>query len=721
MLSDASKLLNDIIKDNDASFIYEKAGSFYKYFMIDEFQDTSELQWNNFIPLIINGLSEGNYSLLVGDVKQSIYRWRNGDWKILASRIYSDLSNFSVETLSLDSNYRSLKNVIEFNNMIFKNASGVLSNLFTNKFEEENIDQKFFTDISAQIKNAYNDVEQKIGKKSQKEGFIEINFITNDEHEDVILNQLPSQFERLQQAGYSIKDIAVLVRKAKEGEKVANVLYEYKMLHPESQYKYDVVSNQSLYIKKNPAVQLLINILYYITSPNNDIIKYNLIQEYYYISNKSESDLITDWQSVSSKQNSLSDFMPKGFENLTQNYGDFTLTQFFEACLMLFKVLNHKDYSAYILSFQDYAQKIISKGVSDIHSFLNDWELDKDSISISLPDEIDAAQIITIHKSKGLQFKVVILPFVNWGLEGLPHNNIIWCSPNQSPFNELDLVPVNYNKKLSKTIFAKDYYLELFHNYIDNLNLLYVALTRAEDGLIVFSNIKENFSSNNYPIEKISHVGELMLYTLENNSEIAKEIISIESGIQYTKGKLLSAETKIEDNTIFPIKYSINNSSQRIKMVLHSDQYFSRQLGDDYNLQYGKAMHQLLAQIEKIDDINEVLNNYLLEGVLSQARKEDVKIHLNKILSNKKVASWFDGSHTIKNEIPILLKNGHIRRPDRVMIKDNKAIVVDYKFGHEEIAHQTQVNEYVDLLSNMGYKKVEGYLWYVFQNKIIPV
>jgi len=469
LLSEASGFLKTIIANADAPFIYERTGSFYNHFMIDEFQDTSGVQWDNFRPLIANSLASGYRNWIVGDVKQSIYRWRNTDWKILSEEVERNLGSQYVRVQNLDKNWRSAPEIVHFNNAFFREAVLQMSTAFLSD-EKEVADEEYLNSLTASMTEAYKDYFQHLPDRTGEEkGFVQLTIIPEEKDaeetwRDMALKELPRRIEELQDLGYGLSDIAILVRENKEAQIIADMMLAYSQAHPGSKYRYDVLSNESLLIGNSPVVKWLVAAMRYIVDPD---------------------DLIN--RAV---------FNSKMFESL--NFGTAkpstkSIFEFSDHLIQQYNLYHDAGQAPFLQAFQDILLQYTRREASDIRSFLDWWEEEKHKKCLAMPDTQDAIRLITIHKSKGLEFDAVIIPFCNWPL--CKPGKTLWCQPSVAPFSDVKLLPLKFEQALRNTIFVKEYLREKMMSYIDNLNLLYVAFTRARKALFISApqQVKDGF------------------------------------------------------------------------------------------------------------------------------------------------------------------------------------------------------------------------------------
>ncbi len=730
MISDAARLLNKLLGDSDTPFVYERTGSFIRHFMIDEFQDTSKLQWLNFKPLMLNSLSEGYSNWVVGDVKQSIYRWRNSDWTILSNKIFSDLSPFDIEEKPLDYNWRSCYRIVSFNNTFFNNAVNILLNEFRSVTETpEDINT---TDFEKLLSDAYNNFSQLVPiSKNKVDGLVKIEFLPKDNDNglsfhDQALKRLSLIIEQLQDNGFRLSDIAILVRTRNEGNKVSEYLLQYQKY--QKQYRYDVISNDSLLLKNSEVVKWIISVYKYITQPDDRLNRKFLFYEYSrYINSEYINKDLHDCFSVSGI-----DFNIKEIDEFfkLKNLRKYSVFELSNKIIQHFRLSELKGELPFILAFQDMLQEYSRKSPVDINSFLQWWNENYDKIVINMPQNQDAIRLMTFHTAKGLEFKIVIIPFADWTIMKSGFNtDILWCSPQLKPFNELELIPVNISKGLQNTIFYKDYFREKALAYIDNLNLLYVAFTRAIDGLYVFVPEFAKESVNN-------NIGSLITLSVKDASVNSKDkdfpVINLSDYLNEATNTFLygTLNTKPvdypqsnENISLEQIQYIAHDITSTAMQVIQADDYL---IEDDTllatKINSGKVMHEIFQRIKSPDDVDNALLAMQFEGKISESDVLELNTSINNLLKKKMIQPWFTAEWDIYTEACILLEDGSTLRPDRVLIKKNKAVVIDYKFGRvENDSHKKQVRNYMKYLRQMNYEDIEGFVWYVTLDIVVPV
>lgn len=715
LISDTTELLNRIIEGNESPFIYEKVGLRVNNYMIDEFQDTSGMQWQNFLPLVRDSLGSGNRNFIVGDVKQSIYRWRNSDWKLLDEQLDKDFSNEGINHETLDTNWRSAYNVVAFNNAVFSIGASLLQDAYNKPLSDT--DDSRLTPFFSRITKAYNELYQQMPDKHKgNEGHVKVEFIDTDEHvwQEYVLQQLPKQIEELQDKGYSLKDIAILVRTKKEGADVANCLLEYKSHNTNTRYRYDIISDEALFVSNSKSIKLIIALLKYLHNPLDGSLKALAVYEYFKYSNQLNAE------DALQKYFSAKDDLPEEIVNMLNHIRELPLYEMTEEIFELFRNAMEDNEQIYIQSFLDMVLDFTIRNSSDLDAFLKWWDETGANKTIFTPDGQDAIRIMTIHKSKGLGFNVVLLPFCNWEIDH-KLTTILWCRPQMEPFNRLHLVPVKYSQKLKNTIFDYEYFDERLHAFIDNVNVLYVAFTRAKNELIAFVPKPKK--------EEVNNISSLLWACMQSSPDILAdkrtyldlslylddETNMFEIGTEYKaiKKEETSLVKEINIDGLPSLAYD-----ERVRLLLKNKYYFTNSGKRDY----GTLMHEIVGKIQTIDDIENAVEEYHISGDITTEQKIEVTNLLHTYLSAPLVASWYSGDYRVFNEVSILQPKGVFTRPDRVMIKDNKVIVIDYKFGEkEDKRYIRQVKYYADQIRKMGYADVKGYICYITLSKVIEV
>ncbi len=706
MISDVNNLLLSVISGESSPFVYEKIGTYYKNFLIDEFQDTSTFQWRNFKPLIENSLSENNASIIVGDVKQSIYRWRNGNMKLLLEEVQLDLALFSTEIKeeTLNKNFRSKKEIIEFNNHFFKKAS---------ELSAEHAPEG----TGSVILKAYNEAAQ-IPSRNDEGGYVNVSFYRNDKEAEVSSREIAIQsaireMKALLKAGYRQKDIMVLVRNNSGAMEAAHAIIDARL---------KVISSDSLLLTNSPKVRLLINLFKYITDKNNVIARTEVLYNYLiYIKNENIplnvifTDHLKSSDSLFSKLMAGKLFKDKKSGEQGNYLFALSLYDLTEELIKIFELGDTTD--SYLLRFLDVVMEYSQKYNTGTYGFLSWWEENKQSSTIIVHEEEDAIRVMTIHKAKGLQAPVVFIPFANWDLDLNANRDMIWVSSDKVPFNASPAFFVKATSSLSNSYFAEDYKEEAMLANLDNLNMMYVAFTRAEERLYISIPQK---GRTNY------HTGELIYNTLtaapELDEKFNRENYCFETGqSEVSKDQeIIYAESKT---------YKTNGiiSGDVYGKIIIKPEYENFAPEKKNNLSHqknrGLILHNALSLLNTAgkDDIDIAVNKMIISGLLTADQEEKLKEELNKILSIGKVKSWFKAQNTVMNERDIIMPGGNMYRPDRVIIDDQSTVVVDYKTGGKMKDHKEQIKMYGEILGKMGFKNVKMNLLYINELQIEEV
>lgn len=722
LLSDAARFLKGLIGNNPTPFIYEKTGSYIDHIMLDEFQDTSVFQWENFRPLLEHTLSIGKENIVVGDIKQSIYRWRNSDWKILADTVEKAFPGHRIHFEPLRHNWRSRELIIRFNNTLFRRAPEIIRDLIMEALADAQVDDAFRERWGHLVETAYHGVEQEIPDRSRDTGgYIRTEVLHEKgmKQKELALQRIPNWIMELEDAGYGAGDIAILVRTNVEGAEVAGVLMETDLGNDGPGYNFNFISNESLFLQSNVSVKFILCLLTYLNDDQDEL--NNLSLRYYHRLIAEGEEETAD---ALAPDHTVQEELGKIFINSVPDIKRRPLFEMVEFLISHFRLDKRLTDLPYLQAFQEIILEMQQDEPGSLHDFLRYWSEYGEKKSITVSEDQDAIRIITIHKAKGLQYKAVLVPFCNWGLtaSGSGFNDrILWCDTGGTPFDQLPVAPLKYKKDLGETIFAEAYFEELIMGYVDNLNLLYVAFTRAEEAMII--GLPERPEE-----EKIRQAGDLVMMAAESAPESADPLLMNLPGTVSEQGfEIGKLEKKENRSTLIPnpwrvTGYSVKFRNDRIRLRLKSSDYFLQKgTGDGDHLDFGNVMHELFGRIRTMDDVNAAVKYYLREGLLSDDDTEKLRKLVIEKLKTPGVGAWFAPGARVFNENDIIARGGTYR-PDRVTIIRDRVIVTDYKFGNTELAkYDRQVSGYVNLLWEMGYEHVEGYIWYVMLDKIVKV
>ncbi len=677
LISEFNSIISREIKHQPTPFIYERLGEKYKHYFIDEFQDTSALQWRNLIPLISNALEQETPNnrgslMLVGDAKQSIYRWRGGEAEQFI-QLYNKTTNpFHVEpeVISLDTNYRSCKEVINFNNLFFNFISQHTFN-----------DQTYTTLYEASAQNPF---------KSYN-GYVNFNFLDltkHDERDELYPQHVYQTLLNCLENGYALEDIAILVRYKKEGVAIANVLNENGI---------PVISSEALSIKNSVKVTFVIDLLRLLTDPENAKIKIEVLSYIAHLFN------------INDKHDFYQQYLDYDIEVFFKNLKDFdvdislhTLSQaplyeLIEIIIRAFKLIDKSD--AYLEYLLDFVLEYTQKQTGDIVNFIEYYDQKADGLSIRTPENQNAVQVMTIHKAKGLEFPVVIFPYADLNIyrEVEPKE---WVALNPEHYAEFSYAHLNYTKdfehfnETTNTIYHKHQsQLEL-----DNINLLYVALTRAVEQLYVIS--KKDDNPKCYSGLFIAYFNSLGLWN--------------ETSSSYSFGNSKRETTATAPDIQTSSRAFISTAKEHHNLHIIANSGYLWDTERQHAIERGNLIHAILSKIKTLNDIDIVIHEFTRSGQINADRATEFKTSINAIMTHPELKAYFSDDLIIYNEKEILDPFGNVLRPDRIVINsENQAVIIDYKTGKEDQKHRIQLLQYETVLKQMSFDVIKKILVYV--------
>ncbi|MEN8115420.1 MAG: UvrD-helicase domain-containing protein [Bacteroidota bacterium] len=732
-LSDSNLLLSKIIGQSESPFVYEKIGNYYKHFMLDEFQDTSGLQWDNFKPLVINSLAEGHSNLVVGDVKQSIYRWRNSDWNILAEQLDTDFNESQLDIHTLKFNWRSDKNIIDFNNNVFDNLKESFKDYLFNGIDDS-------VPYTEKFDKIYTSYKQKQGKKDgDKVGFMQANFLPKDDFYEESTSLLVNQVKQLQDNGIKASETAILIRRNRDGAAIIEEFLAAAKLEENRKYNLTVLSNESLFLHASKGVLFVMEIIELLIEPDNPVTKATILQLW---QTWLKPELaIKGISTVTNNGQNLIDFtdyenwnLESDFEEIFKNELAVKIEEAKEKILLssldesitqicsLFGLFNFDSELPFLQTLIDEAGELKSSLSNDLSNLLFWWNEKGYKTSVNVNENVESIRLLTVHKSKGLEFKAVLIPFLNWETnEGGSHSSILWCEPQSSPFNQFPLLPVQAGSNLAESEFRHLYFEEKVNGYIDTLNLVYVAFTRAKKALIINCPEAVEPSRSSKPSDK--SVNYILFKALQNQAQTEpfKNCWNQENTVfQYGSIKA-KAETSATGSPNMITHYHFNDFSNKIKLRYSGEDFLISEEEHHSVKNTGKIIHEILSDIETGQDIEKACIKAFHDGKVNEKELLEIQQSIKENLDLPEVKPWFDGSYKIMNERN-LLTTGKLLRPDRIMTNGNKAIVVDYKTGEKnQDKYNRQVRGYAQTLKDTGFEKVTGYLWYLGLNEVEKV
>lgn len=720
LLPETANFLRNVINNQDIPFIYEKTGAVIKHIMIDEFQDTSVLQWGNFKSLILNSLAMDGSCLIVGDVKQSIYRFRNSDWQILNNIEQDTELRNHMEQIPAKFNYRSSKRVVEFNNDLFTRAVHIL--------KEE----------CPALITAYDDVVQS-AKKDEDAGYVRVE---NIDYHDIDLNEPPEVWEKgisadygeatlqriqaavkeLMEHGVPLHDITILVRTNKEVPLISDYFDAHQDVLPVK-----IVSDEAFSIGASPAINLIICVLRVLANPDS---KLHLAALKYHVKE-----------------------LPSAFsEQACEELRFKPLPEQVEAICQIFHLDTMPGQDAYLLFFSDVVAQFMEDHHADLDTFLQAW--DEKLCNKTIPNGTsDGVRIMTMHKSKGLEFHSVIIPSCSWPIKP-KDKEVMWCIPHHAPYDQVPLLPISVNKAKDDSIFADDRREEELRTLVDNINVLYVAFTRAKHNLIILTGNKID-APLDAATDGHSAIDSAQSFLIKAMPPQIKQH-DVEGVITvYQCGHIVPAieqkETKEKnpmqgDFSPISVAYTSRPSVAQFRQSYESDLFMTE---DSPSMQrhaqrirlisIGNLYHSIFENIHTIDDIPHAIQLLESKGcftTLLDAREAETTVtKLIRCISHEH-PQWFSPDWQVLNERAILFleqQQPTIRRPDRVVVNGQQAIIIDYKTARGTVSktmdgtlvpptkNLQQIEKYKLLLTQIGYTDIKAYLWYIFDDAVIEL
>ena len=714
LISDANEFLKEITKENDAPFIYEKVGNQFKHYLIDEFQDTSGFQWASFKPLLENSLAQGNTNLLVGDVKQSIYRWRGGEMRLLLEEVERQLGSGYVDNRNLSTNYRSLPHVVAFNNALFAQLPLSFQRSLSGRDEMIGI-----------LGKAYEDVWQKVAPAKQEapfKGKVRLEFLEEQKEEggkfsEQVLERIPQQVMELQERGYLLRDMAFLVRTKVEGEAIADCLMAFAADNPDLPYGFDVLSDESMFLHKSASVKALLAGLSYLHHPDDQVAWKTMWYYQAVLKGHPVTHALFDKKQMPETIREQAEAFSDAVHQLLQ----LPLIEVVEELIGLLDLQTGALERAYISGFKEAVYDFVKNNRADLAGFLEWWEEHRDKRTVKIPESHNAMRIMTIHKSKGLQFKVVMMPFLDWRIFDTSKGNVVWAPYALQEDGPRVVLPLTLNKDLLNSDFKDIYAAEEVLAYLDALNMIYVALTRAEEvfwGISPYRSKETDGARNQlaYHLQGIVEGAVLAQGDFDFAGSFDRESRVFDFG--EWKGKVSAGMEKGEP---FPLRWAYQNWSSLLQVRKYAVDFSVEGLEQRRKRDFGVLVHELLEKSRNREEAGQQLESFYFEGRLDRGEMEQVKLQLDGLFANALFASWFDGQGQLLSEQGIILPGGQERRPDRVILNDTEAIVVDFKTGEVYERDKQQVMEYMNLVGRLSGKAVRGYLCYLETGRIEEV
>lgn len=680
LISEFNSIINREIKDQPTPFIYERLGEKFKHYFIDEFQDTSQLQWENLKPLISNSLEQEQNNqpgtlMLVGDAKQAIYRWRGGEAEQFISLYSKDVQPFQIlqNVEPLGTNFRSFKHVVDFNNRFFEYLS---KNCFSN------LNYGMLYQASHQE------------RKSAFEGYVQLEFLDFEQEDDKSERYCEATLrtiETCEDLGHKKGDICVLVRKNKEGMAISNYLMEHGI---------HVVSADTMLLTNSREVVFITSLLTLLIQPENQLVKANVL---YYIATKNALSDVHGFMVENIERPPTILFYNLKALGIEITVESLILEPLYDAVETIVRAFNLIETSdAYIHFFMDLVLDYSQKHSNSIKNFIDYFESKKDKLYLAGSDHDNAVRVMTIHKAKGLEFPIVIFPFADLDLyrELKPQ---VWYPLDPEDFHGFPHTLIDYKKditgygEMGNLIYeTRQSELEL-----DNINLLYVALTRAVEQLYIITKKEKNNTMKTY--------AGLFMEFLKHSRTWQENQLVYEFGEKEPKTIPQNTLSNPVEESLF---ISIPRSQHAINIVTKSGNLWGTD--QEKALEKGNLVHALLAQIITEKDIDTAIENAIASGTLESSQVLEIRRVLESVLTNNILKPYFTDQYKVLNEREIISAEGLLFRPDRLIFIDPKEVVLlDYKTGEESLNHKEQLNTYEKLLKEMELTVAKKILVYI--------
>ena len=692
LISEFNRRIHHIVSSQPAPFIYERLGERYRHFMIDEFQDTSVLQWHNVLPLLENSLAEGHMNLVVGDGKQAIYRFRAGDVRqferlpqlleppadtLLKDREGALVRNYELKILKR--NFRSSREVVDFNNKLFSRIS---------QWRKE------------ELLPVYSDVVQEMS--NHPGGGVRIEFVQAEEegisYNETVLHKVLQLTDELQEKGFRQKDIAILCRANKNASQIAGMLLAAGK---------QVVSADSLVLSFSPEVNFLMAWIHYLANPYDEVSRAHILmylqQRGHFTREATEGFLLDkDVPDRWAPGRERAEYLRRGFNRMMKaSFPGYSADELLHLDLFhltgelerQFIQPHHPD--PYLQFFHDQVLELLKKDRQSLPDILRWWEEKGSGLSISTPEGLDAIRVMSIHKSKGLEFPVVIFPYADDTLRATLKN--AWVEVTQEPLKEiLPVAYVSMTSALEGSDFQEVYAGEMGQSAVDLVNILYVAMTRARDHLFVLS------ASPPRETEPADSIPRILKRYLQEEGLWQDDVTT------YAFGR--PGERTFETKTELPLPDSpqppagkFTDWKERVLLRRTAPEFWDVE-DPEQAFAFGNKVHYILSGIRHAGDIPLAVEKAVMEGVVDPREQEDVRSILQNLVSRSRTAWLFDSSWEVRNEAEILSPEGNIFRPDRLMFRGDEVVVVDYKTGRRADYHLGQVKHYATLLKETGCK-----------------
>ncbi|MDL2314918.1 UvrD-helicase domain-containing protein [Bacteroidales bacterium OttesenSCG-928-C19] len=685
-ISEFNKRISKIVLEEPVPFLYERIGERYQHYLIDEFQDTSVLQWQNLLPLLENGLAQNHFSMIVGDSKQAIYRFRQGeveqfemlpevyqkdDNPYLEEREHTLIQHYELDVLKY--NFRSKRNIVEFNNELFK--------VVAETYLGENYKKIFLGDESKDDPG----VEQLVIKE---DGYVQVEFLEKEEYTENTCEKVFQSIVASLRDGYQMKDICILTRANKD----LTVLSEYLSKKEINQQPISLASDESFKLNSSTKIRFIISVLEYLNQPTIQTPQLQILEYLIELKKVKQNEIIPYFQK---KNIPFETFLKKaGYDITVLSAYSTSLYDTCEKIIRLFSLNEPSD--IYVAAFLNSIASYAKTNEQNIGAFLQWFSENKDKLSAKSSEDLNAVHLMTIHKSKGLGYPVIIYPFAD------SKSNTtfdLWMETDKDVFS-IPTGLITTKKEVASSCFSERFSEEKEKAMLDMVNVLYVALTRAKDRMYIYcSKPSEKEDAVNYPAMFRSFLVAKDIYSDEENKYTFGTEDKVDSKAQQT-GNEKALDKLISTNWA---ERSISNRRNiSVKEIVATELFAEK----------GVLLHEALANIYTLDDCENAVEKLLNKNQIQPQSKDEYLQTLNTIITHPDIRPFFDAKGTVKTESEII-QNENNYRIDRLILRENETIVIDFKTGMKRPEHYTQVNTYCDILNGMNLPNIKGYLVYI--------
>ncbi|ALJ00839.1 UvrD-helicase domain-containing protein [Rufibacter tibetensis] len=735
-ISEFNKRITEIVLQEPIPFIYERLGERYQHILIDEFQDTSVLQWNNLLPLVENALAGDNFNMVVGDAKQAIYGWRGGEMEQIlhlhrnqTHHLYHnsrfeenvapryDTLRWTLTPENLQTNFRSAPEIITFNNELFEYISKanpqfpLLQAIYDDNFKQHSPEGKHDGIAHLQVVFTHDeespkkyDLDACCRTEEIYEGYTEVDLLSYQE------STLQLVLQMVQQAladGYAPRDIAILSRTNRNSKLVANFL---------KQKKFDIISQDSLSLQFAEVINLIISFFRILNQPSNSLARSQALYLVYKVVHQELPDSATTGRIAAlATDPSIDPFFrflqEQGFDLAYRDAGNLSIYELTEKLIRVFDLLDKNNECEYLFRFLDLVLEYTLKYSNNLNNFLQYWDLHKENLSINTPKDRDAITITSIHKSKGLDYPVVIVPFCDWSLEPQT-STLLWGTLPSSVAGDSKLrtAVVTLNKKLEQTALHEQYAQKLEKTFIENLNMLYVAFTRPVDRLYLIGKAQD-FKKANYQ-KNVSFWLHQYLVSIDLWQE-GKHCYQLAKGAQQAV-----SHKPVTDDVYVLDKFTSADWAQNLKLKQHANNVFDFETQQEHR-RWNRKLHYALARITYAEEAPKALRQLVHQGIISQRELTTLNQMVQHVVQHPQMKHYFSKNMTVENEREVLDVRTNRYKPDRIVFGENGYVtLIDYKLPPSKPEYAENLNSYAALFRELVFTKITCLVYYFEEERV---